>query len=148
MGLLCGISVFYSVGDSFFALMRIAGTRHVSIVSLLSVVILPFLLSAFVVYFSKFALLLPVCFFKAFVFSGISFIIVRAYGPAGWLFRYLFLFSDCMVMPILYWFWLRYVDGKHRFCGWEAAALVAIGLLIGSVDYRIISPMLARLIEF
>lgn len=147
-GLVSGILVCLSAGDSFVSWMRSTVYWSVSIVGLLFVTIFPFLISAFAVFISRPGLLLPICFCKAFLFSLVSMGTVQAFGSAGWLIRCLLLFSDCVSVPLLYWYWLRFLPGTRTFCGWETVAILALGALIGSVDYRIISPFLVHLIKF
>lgn len=147
-GLICGFLVYLSAETSLVPLMHSILSETVSIVSLLCVTALPFLLSIFMVFFSKPWLILPICFCKAFLFSFVSIGILQLYGSAGWLIRFLLLFSDCVTVPFLYWFWLRCLTRTDLFFGCTSAFLLALGFLIGSMDYRIISPVLARLIEF
>lgn len=146
-GLACGILVYLSAGNFLLSLMRSTLYVPVSIVGLLCVTTFPFLLSAFAVFLSKPVLLLPICFGKAFLFAFASIGILQAFGSAGWLLRWLLLFSDCASIPLLYWFWLRYLPGYRSLSGWEAASMLSLWLLIGSVNYSVISPLLARLIE-
>ena len=148
VGLLCGITVYISAEDSLFPVMRSISFHAVSIVSLLCVNLFPFLLSAFAVSSSKTVLMLLICFSKAFLFSFVSLGISQTYGSAGWLIRSMLLFSDCLTTPMLYWFWLRHLPENRPYVGWETFGMSALGILIGSVDYRIISPFLASLIEF
>lgn len=146
-GLVCGILVSLSAGSLLVSLMRSTLYVPVSIVGLLCVTILPFLFSALAVFLSRPGLLLPICFAKAFLLAFVSVGILRAFGSAGWLLRWLLLFGDCASVPVLYWFWLRYISGNRPLCGWEAISMLSLGLLIGSVNYSVISPFLVRLIE-
>ena len=146
-GLLSGVYVFLSAGSSLDSVMRSALTGPVSIVGLLCVTIIPFLLSAFAVYISGPWLLLPVCFGDAFVFSFVSLGVTGCGGYAGWLIRWLLVFSASVSSPLLYLYWLRHLTGRRRFDYWETAWVLCICALIGSVDFRIISPFLARLIS-
>ncbi len=127
--------------------MRSALLAPVSIVGLLSIWTLPFLLSAFVVFLGRPLWLLLICFSKAFCYAFVSLGFFLAFGTAGWLARILLLFSDWVCMPLLYWFWQRSLSGRRRPSRWDVAALLSVMLLVGSVDYRVIAPLLARLIE-
>lgn len=148
LGLAFGILFFLLSGDSFVSLMRGTLTSSVSIIRVLCVSLLPFLLSAFAVFISEPRLLLLICFGKAFLFSFVSFGVIQAFGSAGWLVRWLLLFSDCASVPVLYWFWLRNISGNSRFCFWEICGFLSMELLIGSIDYCLVSPFLARLLDF
>lgn len=118
-----------------------------SIASLLMITLFPFLISAFAVSFSMAWVLFPVCFCKAFAFSFVSMGVAQAFGYAGWLVRLLLLFSDCAGMPVLYGFWLRHLPGGRPADAWETVFLLAAFLLLGSVDYHIVSPFLAGLLS-
>ena len=147
-GLVCGIWVCLSAGSSFSSWMRSTVYGSVSIVSLHFVTILPFLLSAFAFFISSPALLLAICFCKAFFLSFISLGVYQAFGSAGWLIRHLLLFSDCMSAPLLYWYWRHHLLSNDSFCVWKSACVLALSILIGSINYCIISPFLASLIDF
>ena len=146
-GLLSGASVYLAAGDSLNSLMRSAVMRPVSIVSLLCVTMFPFLISAFAVYISEPWLLLIVSFGDAFVLSFVSLGVVQCSGSAGWLVRWLLVFSASLASPLMYLYWLRHLTGRRRFDGLEAACVLCLCALIGSVDFRLVSPLLARLIH-
>ena len=146
-GLLSGASACLAAGASLISLMRGAAARPVSIVSLLGVTMFPFLLSAFAVYISEPWLLLPVSFGDAFVLSFVSLGVMRCGGSAGWLVRWLLVFSASLASPLMYLYWLRHLTGRRRFDGLEAACVLCLCALIGSVDFRLVSPLLARLIH-
>lgn len=91
---------------------------------------------------------MPLCFIKGFLFSFVSAGIFRQFGSAGWLFRYLLLFSDCITLPLLYLFWIRNLSYFKPVRGCEAIFIATFVFLVWSVDYRVISPVLACLIDF
>ena len=123
-GLLSGASVYLAAEDSLNSLMRSAVMRPVSIVSLLCVTMFPFLISAFAVYISEPWLLLIVSFGDAFVLSFVSLGVVQCSGSAGWLVRWLLVFSASLASPLKYLYWLRHLTGHRRFSGLEAACIV------------------------
>lgn len=146
LGLLSGAAIFFSAGIAYFSWMR--GVLHgsVSIVGLLCVTVLPFLLSAFAVFISEPWLLLPISFGKALLFSFISLCVLESFGSAGWLVRWLLMFSDLLFVPVLYWFWHRHISGEHCFSGSVSLLLLSLCILIGSIDFCYVSPYLANLI--
>ena len=146
-GLVSGASVCLAAGDSLDSLMRGAAARPVSIVSLLGVTVFPFLFSAFAVYISEPWLLLPVSFGEAFALSFVSLGMMQWSGSAGWLVRWLLVFSASLASPLVYLYWLRHLTGRRRFDGLEAVCVLCLCALIGSVDFRLVSPLLARLIH-
>lgn len=148
LGILAGLLLFLSEEDSPISLMYRAPNAPGSIVRLLSISILPFLISAAVVSLGRPRLLLPICFVKAFLFAFSYCAVLRAYGSAGWLVQSLLLFGDEAVLPVLYWFWLRHPPGGRSASLGEVLVILCGILLIGSVNKSIISPLLAGLIEF
>ena len=146
-GLVSGSRAFLSAGDTLDSVMRGALIGSVSIVGLLCAALFPFLLSAFAVFISEPWLLLPVSFGDAFVFSFVSLGVTQCAGSAGWLIRWLLVFSASLLSPLLYLYWLRHLPGGRRFDSLEAACILCICALIGSADFRLISPLLARLIS-
>ena len=148
LGLVCGISDFFTAGSSLTSLMRSISSGAVSIVSVLCAVLLPFLLTIFLVSFRRPSLIFSVCFCKAFLFSFLSAGILVQYGTAGWLFRCLLLFCDIITVPVLYFFWLRNVSRIDPLFGWIVLLMLAIAILAAGLNYRIILPALACLIEF
>lgn len=147
-GIFLGIYAASSVGYSFLPLMRAAIVRRVSIVALFAVLLLPFLLSAFVIFFSQPWLLLLFSFFKAFSFGFCCSAAQLSFGSAGWLVCLLLLFSDICTLPVLYWFWVRHISGDKYAIGRSLAVSIALVLFFGSLDYCFISPFLSALIIF
>lgn len=145
-GLICGSAVAASAETPLFSLMRGALYAPVSIVGVLCVSVLPILFSAYAVFLSNFALLLPICFTKAFLFSFVSLGISWAFASAGWLMKILLLYSDWTSLPILYWFWLRSLSPYRSVGLWETILAFTLMGLLGSIHFSIISPFLVRLI--
>lgn len=142
-----GIFCSFCASNSLFPTMRAAVSGCVSIHGLLSVVLLPLLFSAFAVYISQPWLLIPLAFIKTFVFSFLAVGIMAAYGSAGWLVRSLLMFSDGLMLPVLWWYWSQCLE-RSCISVWKAwAGVLAFSALIGSVDYCVISPFLANLIS-
>lgn len=141
MGLVFGTLSFYRA-DLSSSLMHGAISGSVSIVHLLSVILLPFLLSALAVFFSKPKLIFAIAFLKAFNFAFISAGVFAAFGCGGWLVRWLLMFSDCLTMPLLWLYWLRNAFGCRAFRIWEVGTTAAAYCLIGCLDYYFIMPLL------
>lgn len=145
LGLCLGIGFGRGLPDSFSSLMRAAAFDRVSIVGLFTVLLVPFLISAFAVYFSAPAAILPVILFKAFSFGCSCSGIVHAFGSAAWLVRILLLFSDCVGTTVLLWFSLRSISGKRDTFLKDTALCVLICFFTGAVDYLLVSPFLMEL---
>ncbi len=145
-GLLVGVFAACSADEFLFPLMRTAVFSGVSIVSVLTAHLLPFLLSAFTVFFSGRALVCPIVFCKGFCFAFVSVGILASFGCAGWLFRLLLCFADLLTMPLLYRYWHRCLDGEGRLLS-DFLVTGSVCLLFGSIEYRLILPFLADLIN-
>ncbi len=146
VGMVCGFGLFWYGQCSVGALMRGIFLCPVSIVPLLTVCVIPFLVTAYAVFLSEPWILFAACFGKAvlfsFVFSGIG----LSYGSAGWLMRML-LFGDSVCVILLYVLWSRSLSGRKT-SRWMF--LTFLGLSLGAywMDCYIIAPFLASLIDF
>lgn len=144
-GLLLGALGASGASNSINSLMRACVDSRVTIVGLLSVPLLPFLFSAVAVYLSISWLIYPIGFVKAFCFGFCACAVTIAYGSAGWLMMYLLLFTDCLTLPVLCWFWIRHVDGnKGRLWG-DGVACMLWFVLIGSFDFWVVLPLLDKI---
>lgn len=146
-GLLCGAVFFQHSRPFALSLMRSAIGAPVSIVGLFCIGFLPFLFTAFAVYISQPRLLLLTCFCKACAFSFAFAGIYEAFGSAGWLLRILLLFSDSVYTLFLYCLWLRLLSGRQFRCFSDTVIYFLIAVWTCGVDYYIIAPFLAELIE-
>ena len=109
--------------------------------------VLPVLLSGFAVYIGKPLLLIPVAFWKAFLFSCVGSGVVLAWKSAGWLMGGLALFSSFCTMPVLWWYWLRHIGGESFSIRTFLPALFA-EICIGWMDLLVISPFLTKILIF
>jgi len=143
LGLIFGVFLFLYAGTPGVSLMRRMVSGSVSIVSLIGIGLLPFLFTAYAVFLSEFRLLFPICFCKACMFAFVSFGICVSFSSAGWMMRRLLLFYDSVWCALLYFLWYRLLVGR------KACWLVIIlaDVLAGSIEYYIISPFLAGLIN-
>ena len=145
LGHLLGVWVSGTASDFFVSQMRTAGASRVSIIGLLSSAVLPFLFSAFAVYAGRPVFLIPIAFCKAFLFSYVGYRWWIAWGHAGWLVTGLVMFTAILSLPVLCWYWLRYVGGRKF--EWSVFFLVLGCLLaIGMVDHQWIVPFLIGII--
>lgn len=126
--------------------MRTAPVCCVSIVSVLAVSLLPFLLTAFAVYFSQTWLILPLAFYKAFSFSFFSVITIFVFEGGGWLIRLLMMFPNIALVALLFLLWLRVLCGKCDQPYRNILICSGISTAITLFDYLCISPYLAFLI--
>ena len=140
LGVLLGFSAALQAGENVAVLMCRISFGSVSIVDLLLSCLFPFLIAAIAAYLSEPWLLLIVCLLKAFLFSFCAFGISLAYGSAGWLVRILLLFSDLILLPILYfycYFLLKKGFGRAKVLSYIVCAAV---LVVGFVNKYFIVP--------
>lgn len=148
LGLFAGVFFGIQAGPSVLSLMRAASVSRVSIVGLLICNVLPFLISAFAVSLQRSLLLPVIAFLKAFSFGFCAMAIVRAFGTAGWLVGGLLLFSDCLSLPALCWFWLRQADGRCVQLKKDLITGLLVTAIAGILDCCLIAPFLVHIIEF
>ena len=146
-GLSGGAALAGNTGSSFLLWMRTVSFDRVSIVSLCFSLLLPFLFSAFAVFFFHPRVLFFACFFKGFSFGFCCAGLLHLFSPAGWLVCWLILFSDLAVLPILWWFWIRLTRNQLRKCLADASICAALVFLIASIDRCFISLFAAFLLE-
>ena len=141
VGFVLGVRMSCGV-DFSVSLMRGAMAGSVSIVSLLCVLLLPLLFSALAVYFSKPRLLYCIAFVKAFAFAFVSAAITSGFASAGWLARWLLMFSDCLSLPLLWMYWLRHVPGRRAFQAADVSVIAGCIGLVGLCDQILVMPLL------
>ena len=145
LGILLGYFVASSVSQTLVELVPQTTCQIMSMTGCLSVTVLPFFLTAFVVTFSEPCLLLFISTCKAFSFSFCAWGVCLAYGQCGWLVLFLFLFSDFLLIPLQYFYWLRHIRGDRAPESWELPILLGAAILVGYVDYHFVAPFLASL---
>ena len=87
-------------------------------------------------------MLFVLCFLKAFLFSFVSMGVLAYAGSGGWLLRYLFLFSDCVTLPVLFGYWFGFVSApiKSRLVLTTCVVLLALAV-VTILDYHVIAPI-------
>jgi len=108
--------------------------------------VLPFLLSAFIISFGEPWLLLIFSAFKAFSFSFCAWGVCLAFGQSSWLVLFLFLFSDLLLLPMLYLYWLRHIGGEKN-SPLDLGLVLLFPVLVGCLDHFIIAPFLASVLN-
>lgn len=132
-------------GDTYIFLMRMAASRPVSIVGSAVSVFLPFLVSLFIITHSKPWLVYLICGIRIFLFSSAAFALDRSFGSAGWLVRLLLQMPDLCLIPVLIWLSLYSLAGR---CAKRILiCCIVFAVVIGMLDYCMISPFLANLID-
>ena len=140
-----GFGVLFSAtaDRSYLLMMRSAARTPASIVGLVVVGIVPFLICLLAVSRRKQSLIYPVCFCRIFLYSAGVHAIHLSFGSAGWLMGFLVHFSDCLLIPVLFWYALRaHFGGKKR----DIWICLGISALVILLDCCIISPFAAKLL--
>ena len=143
-GLLAGLYLYSHITYTS-SLMCMLPTERVSIVGLLTVLFLPLLISSLAALFSIKSIILLVAFFKGLTFCCCSAHIIAAFGDAGWLLRWLLMFSDSLMLIPLVWFWNRNIFGSCKSFWFDITVCSIIGVAVGIVDLVFISPLLVSL---
>lgn len=147
-GLTGGILTGLMSGTFLTSMMRSTLAGAVSIVSLMSTALLPFLLSAFAVFFSCRWLVYPIALLRAFLYGFSGQGITACFGSAGWLFRLLLCFTQLCCAPVFYWYCMQCLRPCGEGHGLRTVSVLCLVLLIGSIDYCLISPLFRDLIIF
>ena len=143
-GLLFGMYAASVAGDTFLLMMR-GDVSTVSIPGLL-IAFLPFLLTAFAVFLPHPGFLIPLVLWQSFSYGFCACGLSAVYHGAAWLVRFLLMFSQIATVPLLMWLWLRKCDFPDSFRTGELAACGAAVILIGVLDYCMVSPFAAMLL--
>jgi hypothetical protein len=141
-GFCSGCLIFRYAGSDLVTQMPLAVNCQPSIFGLLTSVLLPFLFSAFAVYISVPKLLCVVSFLKACLFAYMSSAVYTAFSGAGWLVRWLFLFTDICGTVLLYHYWHRHITGVRAFSRGTFFIYQTVLFLVVFLDVRFVSPLL------
>ena len=108
-GLLSGILMSCCADVSLFRVMLSDLDVRLSIVSFLSVLLLPLLLSFLAAYLKCPFVICVIAYLKAFLLAFVGMVILRSFRSAAWLIHFLMMFSDMLILPVLWWFWIQEV---------------------------------------
>ena len=106
-GLLFGTLFSLLNGASNHEVIRSVLHSRVSFFGLFSALILPLLITALFVYLSKPHFIFLLVFLKAFAFASIGSGFLYTFNSSSWLIRCFAMFSDILILPILWYFWLQ-----------------------------------------
>lgn len=137
LGLLLGLYLAIHLPDNSHSLVRTLVHSRVSTVGLITNLFLPIILSAIVWKLKIPALYLFLAFIKAICYGFCFSAMTLAFQEAGWLLRWLFLFSDTFISVLLLWFWFRNI-AKPKECGARdlcICCVLAIFICLADVCY-------------
>lgn len=112
---------------------------------LISVLILPYIISAFVLLLSRPLWLVPIVFLRAFTFGFVYFIVSFAYQEAGWIARILIMFADSISVVLWLWFILGHPTDKSSKMEITLLLFSLVSIVVGVIDYCFISPLTVML---
>lgn len=145
-GFCVGCCIFCVCEPFFLSLMRSLIVQPVSIVGLLASVFLPFLLTYYSIVTNNDFYFLITCFSKALCFGFTGAYISAAFLSAGWLLRFLFLFSDCCTLPLLFLIWFSIPNTSDRsLMKLKFWRCVLLSLVVAITDFWVVSPFLSGL---
>ena len=110
VGLLLGLYLAIHLPEKSSSLVRALLHSRVSTVGFVANLFLPIILSAIVWKLKIPAFYLLIAFCKAIGYSFCFSAITLLFHEAGWLLRWLLLFSDTFISAILLWFWFSHVN--------------------------------------
>ena len=147
-GLFLGTTTAYASARFLDSMLHSAISNQPSLSTLIGSAVLPFLLSTVVFFLSEPWLLLPICLMKAFGFGFCAFSVLLAFGSAGWLVRFLFLFTDVFVVPVFLFYCLYQLRRGTFFNFRVTSAFAAVASMVAAADYYLIAPYLVSVIDF
>ena len=147
-GFFTGAGYARTVSFLFLPYLNAAITHNFSFFGFTFAHALPLVLSILIVRFRRIYFLYILAAFKAFSFSFCLCAIGYCFGSAGWLIRFLLLFSDSCILPCLIWLWLRCFSRKCIAFKKDLTACIGITVLVGFIDYFVISPFLLSVFNY
>lgn len=145
IGASCGILFAAFVGEPYITLMLSAARQPLSIVGSTTAFFLPFLVAVFLILYSKPWLLYSICAAYICSYTAIGWSCCHHFGTGGWIVAFLLQFPNHMIIPSLLYLTVRRLSCKS--CRRIGICLTPIAAVLGILDYWLISPFLADLIE-
>lgn len=140
-----GIVFAYFNQNITVSLMCTAPLCRVSIFGLVITLLFPLLITAVAVHFSIPHLIFPIVIFKGISFGYCLFGSFLTFGSASWLVYSLLTFSETVMVVPLLWLWVVYLCGSTISLKRKFTLCVLAALMLGIVDYFMVSPYLATL---
>lgn len=142
-----GIFIAHHLFDDFYSLMHTAASTRVSIVGVLLILLFPVISSAVAVSFSSSKLIYLICTLKGICHGFGLYTILAVFGYGGWLIRFGIMFSECMMLIPLFYFWIRLIDGTAPSLRKDTIICCLIAILVGVFDYFVVSPYIIALMR-
>ena len=141
LGLFLGLYIAAKVEPLIYSQMYVCGYTSVSIAGLLSVMLLPFVLSLLAIRFRVIWAIFFFAFLKSFLYGYCRSAFVFAYADAGWLMNFLCFFSDSAVTVALLMYWSSCLKRPGRWNLRQYGIFSFASLMICLFDYYYIVPI-------
>ena len=148
LGLCIGFVYSLHISADSLSFFHLIPYNRASLMSLLLIIILPFVISAILIYYSKPFFLFFIVLFKAFCFSFCSCSIIITFGWAGWLIRWLLLFSDSCSVVLWLWFLFRYSVNTTSCISTDLFLCITASVSVGCFDSCILAPFSVLLLNY
>ena len=147
VGFVTGVSFGFITPSATVSLMYNALFECVSIVWRISSLCIPFFLT-FVSIHSCVFLIIPVVLLKAYSLGFCLYCVCSVFGTAGWLITAICFFVDICNTILLLWFTLFNLQVSPGVVTRRLIYCVIASLLFGLLDYQIISPFVAGMLNY
>lgn len=145
-GIFLGCCVSWCSRSTVAIVFRSAVCSQSSFFGGLTTAVLPFLLTGAGMMYGRWTIFL-IAFLKSFSFGFCGYSIGLSFGAGCWLLWPLFLFIDVAVVPVCFYYWCICLDPGFEHRHKYLMCCLGYGVLIGSIDYFIISPFLSSVIR-
>lgn len=140
LGLSLGLYLAIHLQDPSRSLVHTLFRSRVSTVGLCINLFLPIIFSAIVWKLKIPALFLFLAFIKAVGYSFCVCAITYMFYEAGWLLRWLFLFSDTFICALLLWFWFRNITTQTKRGTKDLCICSVLAICILLIDICYVTP--------
>lgn len=147
VGLSLGFVAVRFYGDTLVSCLSQAAALPVSIAAPL-VTLLPLLLSALAVIVFQPGLLYGICFVRAVTLAMMLQALAVCFNGGVYLAAVFLMFSSLVFSPVLLWYWWRRLALRMENFVPDTLVCMAMGFVIGLMDYWFISPFLVDVINF
>ena len=145
IGAVSGVLIADAVGKYYFHLMRMAVVSPVSIVGTAVSVWIPFLVCVYLIVHFKHWLVYLICTLYIARFAATGYALVATFHQAAWLVRLAVQFPQICLIPCLLYLSICRLCNRIRIR--EVISIVVLAIMVGMIDYLLISPLWTNLIN-
>lgn len=148
LGTFAGLYIVLSVPDHALVLFLSVLHSRATLLGLILVQTLPLTISCCAFWLKKAIFVYLVIFFKAFSFTYCVFGVFLFYNTAGWMMRWVTLFSASSSILPLIWFWYRNFPKRGVSFNKDMCICIFFVILSCLADYYVMLPLSMRLMNF